>query len=306
VAGTSLKPAVATIWILLFAAGAIAQELQPRAYLPSPVGATFVGLSYSRNVGGLLFDPTVPVTDAHVVADVISLSAGQSLNVFGRSAQLLAVLPYVRADLTGTLAGAPQYRYRSGIPDPLLRFAMNIIGAPAMHRKDFVRFRQKTIIGASLSVTAPWSQYDPNLVLNLGTNRWAYKPELGISRAFRDRWLFEGAFGAWLYTANKQNYGNTTRTQDPLGSVQIHVVRVLPRRIWVAFDGTFYTGGRTYVNGAPGATYQANSRLGLTVGMVLDRRQAIRAAYFQGATTRVGSDIASTSVAYQVLALTGK
>jgi hypothetical protein len=215
------------------------------------------------------------------------------------------VLPYVVADLHGKVSGAQREAHRSGLADSFFRFAMNIKGAPAMHLPEFAKYRQKTVIGASLSVNAPSGQYDPNILVNIGTNRWALKPEVGISHPYR-RWVFEGAAGVWFYTHNTDYFGNSVRTQNPLGSIQAHVVRFLPHRSWLAFDSTFYTGGRSTVNGGLKNDYQGNTRIGVTYGISLSRRQALKFAYFSGATTRVGADIRSVSVAYQIIWMKGR
>jgi hypothetical protein len=276
------------------------QELQPRAYFPAPVGMNFLSISYSYNSGGLLFDPSLPVENGDVKAGIPSIALGSTLGVFGRTGQVLAVLPYATANVSGTIMGVQQSRRRSGLADSTFRFAMNIHGAPAMHLKEFAEYHPGTVIGASLTATAPTGQYDPNLLINLGTNRWAFKPELGISH-FVGKWDFEVALGAWLYTRNSNFYGGSFRTQDPLGSMQAHVVRLLPHRTWLAADGTFYVGGRTYVGNTIRADFQGNTRLGATFGIALRRREALRFAYFRGATTRIGSDIGSISVTYQVI-----
>jgi hypothetical protein len=287
--------------LLLFASiTVLGQELQPRAYLPAPVGLSFFGISYSGNSGGLLFDPSLPVEDGHVNASIPTVAFGKALNAFGRTGQFLAVLPYVVADVSGKVAGVEASRHRSGLADSTFRFAMNIHGAPAMHLKEFASYHPKTLVGASLTVIAPTGQYDPNVLVNIGTNRWAFKPELGLSH-FRGKWEFEAAFGAWLYTKNSNFYGGTFRTQDPLGSIQAHVVRLLPHRMWAAFDGTFYTGGRTHVGNTIKADYQGNTRFGATLAIAIGPRQVLKFAYFDGTTTRIGSDISSISVAYQVI-----
>jgi hypothetical protein len=298
----AVRSGVGTRVLLAFLASATisAQELQPRAYLPAPVGLKFFGVSYSSNVGGLLFDPSLPIEDAHVNANVADVSLGASIGVFGRTGQLLAVLPYVIADVSGKVAGIGASRHRSGLADSTFRFAMNLYGAPAMRLSEFAKYHPKTLVGVSLTVTAPTGQYDPNVLVNIGTNRWAFKPELGISH-FRGKWEFEAAFGAWLYTKNSAFYGRTFETQDPLGSIQGHLVRILSPKTWLALDGTFYTGGRTYVGNTIKADYEGNTRFGATLGIALNRRQALRIAYFDGTTTRVGSDISSISIAYQVI-----
>jgi hypothetical protein len=297
--------AIALVLLLACAATALnAQEMQPRAYIPAPVGLGFFGVSYSRNSGGLLFDPSLPVTNAQVDANVGVFSVGQSLGVLGRSAQVLAILPYVQADMTGQLAGTDQYRYRSGLGDSVFRYAMNIYGAPAMHLPEFAKYRQRVIVGASITVSAPTGQYDPRLLLNIGANRWGFKPELGVSKAL-GKWVVEGAAGVWLYTENTNFYGGKTRTQDPLGSIQGHLVRHLSKRTWAAFDATFFTGGRSTINHQDKSDYMGNTRLGATFGLMIGRRQTLRISYFDGTITRVGSDIGSIGIAYSVITVRG-
>ncbi len=288
-----------------FAAGLAGQELQPRAYIPAPTGVNFVGISYSNGVGGLLFDPSLPVTDTHVNANTVTLALGQTWGVLGRTAQTLAILPYVSANLDGRLAGMPEHRYRSGLADATFRFAINLHGAPAMHVREYASYHQKTIIGASLTLTTPSGQYDPNKEINIGTNRYAFKPELGVSRAI-GKWTLEGAAGVWLYTSNSQFTGNAVRTQIPLGSLQAHVVRDLPHRIWLSGDLTYYNGGRSQVDGRDTATYLGNSRAGVTLGIGLTARQAIKVSYFDGVLSRVGVDIRSIGVSYNVIWLKGR
>ncbi len=278
--------------------------MQPRAYFPAPVGINFFGIGYSHHTGGLLFDPSLPIEDANVVANTGTFSFGQTLGVLGRSAQVLAIVPYLQADMTGLFAESPSYRYRSGLGDMVFRYAMNIHGAPAMHLPEYAKYRQKTIVGASITVSAPTGQYDPSLLINIGTNRWAFKPEAGVSRALGN-WVIEGAAGVWLYTANKDFYGGQTRTQRALGSLQGHFLRLLPHRTWVAFDGTFFWGGRSTVNGAEMSDYQGNSRLGVTFGVVISQRQSLKISYFNGVTARIGTDIGSLGIAYNFILMKG-
>jgi hypothetical protein len=294
------------IVVLLWPGPVCGQEMQPRAYLPSPIGVGFAGISYSYSSGDLLFDPSLPVEDGHISAHLPTLSLGGVFSTFGRTTQVLAVMPYAFADLSGRLEGQPQYRYRSGLTDMSFRCAINLRGAPAMTRRQFAEYQQKTIIGVSLTVSAPTGQYDPKKLINIGTNRWAFKPEVGMSRAFARKWAVEGAFGAWLYTRNPRFNDNLERTQRPLWSTQAHVVRVFNRRHWLAYDLTYFAGGAALVNGQVAATYQSNIRMGGTYGFLFTPRQAIRFSYFNGVTTRIGSDTSAVGVAYQFLWATGR
>lgn len=300
------RPPVRSVFLLTcLVAQLAAQELQPRAYIPTPVGLNYFGFGYSNNKGGVLFDPTLPVEDLQVKAHIPSIMFAQTLDVAGRTAQLLVVAPYVVADLEGGASGVRQSLYRSGLGDATFRYAMNIYGAPAMSLKEYAEYRQKTIIGASITVIAPIGQYDPNRLVNISTNRWEFKPEVGVSRAL-GKWTIEGAAGVWLFTANNRYLGGSARTQDPLGSLQFHVVRFLPHRIWLAGDWTFFTGGRSQVDGRDRPDYMGNTRLGVTAGIAITRRQAIKVTYFNGVWSRVGSDMSSFGVSYSVIWRNGR
>lgn len=277
-----------------------AQEMQPRAYVPAPVGLNFFGISYSNNMGGLLFDPSLPLKDVQASSHVSTLAFGQTVAALGRSAQLLVVLPYVVANLDGSFLGLQRHEYRSGLADTTLRFAINLHGAPALTRAEFARCRPKTIVGASVTVTPPTGQYDPAKVVNIGTNRWAVKPEIGASRSL-GAWSIEGALGVWLYTQNDQFAGRSVRSQVPLGSVQAHVVRFLPHRMWISGDFTFFTGGRTRIDGADSGDYLGNSRYGVTFGISPAPRHAIKFTFFDGLHTRIGTDVRSIGVAYNIV-----
>jgi hypothetical protein len=208
-------------------------------------------------------------------------------------------LPYVWGNLQGNVAGQFQQARRSGLGDPVLRFAVNLHGARAMDLKEFVKYRQKTIVGASVVVVAPLGQYDSAKAVNLGGNRWAFKPEIGISKAVRKMFV-DLYLGAWLFTANNNSQGRI-RTQNPIATSQFHLSYNARPKLWVAFDATFYAGGRTSLNGVRGNDLQRNSRVGGTLSVKLDRRQSLKFAYSRGFFTTIGGDFQSVSVAYQYL-----
>src|SRR5262249_55303415 len=149
------------------------------------------------------------------------------------------VLPYTRLSGSALLAGQPQTREVSGFADPRFRFSVNFFGAPALSAKEFASYRQDLIVGASLQVAAPWGQYDDSKLANIGTNRWAFKPELGVSKAW-ESWIFEIAPSVTLYTDNHDFLNGGTVTQAPLYAVQGHLIHNFPHGIWAALDATYY------------------------------------------------------------------
>jgi hypothetical protein len=276
-----------------------AQELDPRAYSISPTGVNFAVAGFTRSSGDLNFDPSLPIDDAHSVLHVGFFAYARALDFFGRSANVAFTVPYVWGNVEGKVNGDPQQAHRSGLANPAVRFSTNIFGAPAMSIEEFAGYRQKTNIGASVVVVPPLGQYDPARLVNIGTNRWAVKPEIGISQRL-GRWYFDFYLGAWVFSAN-DNYRGSRRTQDPIASAQVHVSYNLKPRLWAAFDANFYTGGRTSIDGVPRLDLQRNSRVGGTVAIPLSKRQSLKFTASSGAVTNIGADFFSIGVAYQYL-----
>lgn len=285
--------------VVLSIARGFGQELEPRAYSVSPGGTNFVVFAYGRSAGDLSFDPTLPIEDAKASVNTASVGYFRSFNFLGRSANVALAVPYLLGSTEGRLADEFQAITRSGLPDPWLRFGINLVGAPAMDLKEFVNYRQKSNLGASLVVVAPIGQYDPNKLINIESNRWAFKPELGLSRAI-GRSVLDFYAGAWLFTAN-DNFQGRIREQDPIGTTQFHLSYNLRRRLWAAFDANFFVGGRTTVNGIRRLDFQRNSRIGTTVSIPLSRRQSVKVAFSTGAFTTIGADFIAFAIGYQYL-----
>jgi hypothetical protein len=254
---------------------------------------------FGRSSGSLNFDPSLPVEDASAVLHGTFLAYAHALDFFGRSANVAVTLPYAWGDLEGKVNGNVEQAHRSGVSNPAARFAVNLYGAPAMDLGKFARYREKTIIGASITVVVPLGQYDPARFVNIGTNRWGAKPELGLSQRF-GRWDLDLYMGIWVFTAN-DNYRGRRRKQDPIASAQTHISYSFRPRLWIAFDANFYTGGRTSVDGIPGNDLQRNSRLGGTISIPIMKRQSLKVSGSSGAVTNIGADFISIGVAYQYL-----
>jgi len=274
-----------------------AQELNPAAYTPAPTGVNAVTVTAGYNRGDLAFDPSGPIDDASASITASTLAYFRTLNVAGRSANVGLILPYVVGDLEGLYLGQPAAVYRSGLGDVNLRFAVNLLGAPAMTPKEFQSYRTRTLIGASLIARGPTGQYDSAKLINIGTNRWGFKPEVGIVHVM-GRWSVDAYLGGWFFTDNTDFYGGLTREQDPILSTQAHVRRAFSRKVWAAIDANFWWGGETTVNGVTNDDLQRNSRVGLTCAVRLSARHSLRVAASRGAFTRIGGDFDSIGLSY--------
>jgi hypothetical protein len=284
---------------LVFAATrACAAELEPRAYANAPVGLNFLIAGYAYSEGGLSFSEASPIKDAHLRIHTEAVAYARTLDVWGKSGKFDVILPYSQLSGTAMVDGQTREREISGLQDPRFRFSVNLHGAPALSMQEFAGYRQDLIIGASVQVSAPVGQYDAGKLVNLGTNRWFIKPDVGISKAFGPLTL-ELSTGVFFFTNNDDFYGGTTLEQDPVFSTQAHVIYSFGRGVWGALDGTYDYGGRTTVGGVRGDDVQANSRVGGTLALSVDRNNSIKLYASTGTSTRTGSDYTLGGVAWQ-------
>jgi Putative MetA-pathway of phenol degradation len=237
-------------------------------------------------------------TDASSTISTTALSIGRVFRLGDRSANIGVAVPYVIGNVEGQVLGIPDSVQRSGLADLRVRAAMNLYGAPAMTAREFAAYRQSTIVGVSLHVVVPVGQYASRKLINIGTNRWAFKPEVGLSRA-RGRWTIETYGGVWLFTTNDEFFGDHVREQRPIALLQFHVEYTIRRGMWIAGNANFYAGGRTVIDGRASADLQRNSRVGVTWLFPAGRGRAVRLAVSRGAYTTVGADFTSLSAVYQ-------
>jgi hypothetical protein len=283
----------------LFAATAAhAQDIEPRAYSNAPVGVNFLILGTAMTRGALSFDASVPLTDASFRTSNLILAYARVIDIAGMSGKFDLVAPYSHLAGTADFAGQPVERNITGFSNPAARLSINLYGAPALSLPEFQGYRQDLIVGASFRVFAPWSQYDPTRLANIGTNRWAFKPELGFSKVL-DRWTLEGQAAATFFTDNTEFFGGKTRSQKPLYSAQGHVIYSFVSGIWASMDATYFTGGRTTVDGTPKDDEQRNWRVGGTLAFPIDRRNSIKLYGSSGVAARTGNNFDLLGLAWQ-------
>ena len=278
--------------------GARAQEIEPRAYSNIPIGVNFLIGGYGYAEGGLVTDPSLPLENANLQTHTTVFAYARSFDVRGQSGKFDVILPYSWISGTAEFAGQPREREVSGFGDPRLRFSLNLYGAPARSLEEFASYRQDTIVGASVQVSVPSGQYDPDKLINIGTHRWFVKPELGVSKAWGS-WTLELATAVTFFSDNDDFLDGKTREQDPIYSVKGGLIYGFRNGIWVALNGTYLTGGRTTVDGVEGNDLQKNSLAGVTVALPVDRYNSVKLYASTGVSTRIGSDSDTIGIAWQ-------
>ena len=283
-----------------------AQDLRPRAYVITPMHWNAVILGYAFNDGSIFFGSALPITNASGRYSVPNISYYHAFSFFGRSANFTATLPYVVGTFQGELSGSQQQIYRSGLADSLYRVSVNLIGGPAMQPREFAKWKQKTLLGASIQIVAPTGQYYPSHLINPGNNRWVFKPELGFSHRWGN-WIVDAYAGAWLFTENT-NYltgsqfskRQNTLAQSPIGSVEMHLSYDVKPRLWASIDGNYWYGGGTTVDNVIRiGTLQSDSRIGGTISVPFTKHQSVKFSYSDGTLARIGGSFQTVSIAWQ-------
>ncbi len=290
--------ALAACLLLAVACGARAQDIEPRAYSNAPVGVNFLIAGYAYTQGALSSDPASPLTDANLRTSSAVLAYARVLDLWGMSGKFDAIVPYTWLSGSAQFAGEPVQREVDGFGDPRFRFSVNLYGAPALTFKEFAAYQQDLIVGASLQISVPWGQYDPSRLVNIGTNRWSFKPELGVSKTVGP-WTLEVAAAATLYTDNEDFFGGSTRAQDPLYSLQGHAIYSFRGGIWGSLDATYFTGGRTTLGGTQSNDLQQNWRLGGTLAFPVDLHNSIKLYASSGVSARTGNNFDLLGIAWQ-------
>jgi len=266
--------------LIMLATDALAEDLEPRSYANTPVGINFLLMGYSNLLGHVKANPP-----SHV-------------DVWGSSGKFDIVVPEAKLTGSALLAGEPKERDVTGLIDPRLRFSVNLYGAPAMSLAEFPSYQQDVIIGASLAITAPLGQYDDSRLINLGNNRWSFKPELGVSKRVGHVTLELSGAGTF-FTDNDELLGNHVLSQDPIYQIQGHLIYAFSNGVWVSLDATYFAGGSTSVDGVSNHDFQENTRYGCTLTLPLNHNHSIKLNASNGGHTRTGSDYDAVGVVWQ-------
>ncbi|MEF8718568.1 MAG: transporter [Candidatus Accumulibacter necessarius] len=258
----------------------------------------FLITGYAYTEGAVPFDASLPVENARLRTSSLVLAYARVLDLWGKSGKFDAIVPYTSLSGTAELAGQPVDREANGLADARFRLSVNLYGAPALTLQEFRNYEQDLIVGASLQVSVPWGQYDSSRVVNIGTNRWSFKPEVGISQA-AGPWTVEFQAAGTFFADNKDFFGGSTRSQDPIYSLQGHVIYGSRSGIWGSLDATYFTGGRTTVNGVTKDDLQQNWRLGGTLAFPVDVRNSVKLYGSSGVSARTGNNYDLIGIAWQ-------
>jgi hypothetical protein len=248
--------------ILCLPSSLSAQFTDPRAYDSAPVGTNQIELSYIFARANASIDTSLIVSGAELKLNQGTIDYSRYFGLIRRVAWIEALIPFARLD--GSVTGAPVAGYRIGFGDSSYGLSILLKGAPALDVAQFASYRPATTVGLSLAVTAPTGTYDAGKILNLGSDRWSFKPELALSHPFgpRQKWEFDAYANVYFFTDNRAWHGVEILGQRPLPGIEGHLSYSFTPGVWASFDARYSFAGETFVDNVAQSNAQQNLILG--------------------------------------------
>ena len=277
---------------------ACAQFTDPRNYQNTPVGINQLELGYAYVRSDTSIDESFIVSGA-------TLNLNQGLIDYTRYFALLHRLAWAEAtipvaNLSGSISGTGITASTTGTGDSAYSAALLLKGGPALTPQQFANAETTTSVGLSLSITAPTGQYDPNKLFNLGSGRWSFKPEIGLSTPFGpdQRWVFDAYANTYLYTNNTRYRGVEVLRQRALLGLEGHISYTFSNTVWASFDTRYSFLGATNVSGVNQNDSQQNFIVGSELVVAPTPRNAFIFEFAKAAIHKNGDSLTGFTVRY--------
>ncbi len=281
------------VWLGIILPG-WSQDLQPRRWTHLPIDSNFGGIGFIYTSADIAFDPVLRIDDVVLDLQTIPVKYIWSFGLLGKSARVEWLQAYQDAEWNGLVAGVPTRAARSGWSDMSFRFAVNLLGAPPLNREEFAQYQatatSDTIVGAGVEVQLPTGEYFPDRLLNLGTNRVTFRPQLGVVHR-QGPWTAEMTASSWFFTDNDDFFSGNYLEQAPLHTIQGYVDYTIQPGHWVGAGVAYAVGGESTVSGLPKDDPRDAVVWGCSWGYSLSKQVNSQLTYFSQRTlTAVGSD----------------
>jgi len=272
----------------------LADELEPRRWAHLPINTNFLGAGYAYTEADIGLDPVLKLEDVQMEMDTWAAKYIRTFSLLDKTARIDVLQAYQEGSWTGLLDGVPRKVTRSGWADTLLRFAINLYGAPPLEGEAYAKYRAatevETIAGAGLSVQLPTGDYMDDKLINLGTNRFTFRPQIGVIHA-RGKLSMEATGYVTLYTDNDDFFNGKRLEQDPLYVINGHLVYTFRPGVWVGASAGYDYGGRSTVDGAEKDDRKQDLIWALSFGFPVNRHLGVKLGYIATRTQEsTGSD----------------
>ena len=290
--------ALVTFSALYFPEQTCAQFTDAHNYDNTPAGINQIELSYSYVHSNASIDSSLVIAGAKLNLDQGTISYTRYFGVAKRLTWASAGVPI--AGLSGEVTGTSIKGSVAGAGDSSYQVGALLRGGPALSISQFESYKPATILGASLTITAPTGLYDATKILNLGADRWSFKPEVALSHQFgsEQKWQVDAYGNAYFYTQNTSYHGREILRQEPLPGFEGHISYAVNEKLWVSLDTRYSFRGSTLVNGAPQDNSQQNFVLGSEMSISLNARNSLTFEFAEALVHRNGPALSGFSVKY--------
>jgi hypothetical protein len=279
-----------------------ALELEPRQWNHLPVGTNFFGVGYAYTQANIYFDPALRLEDVEMGLHTMAAKYIRTFGLFGKSARIDLSQGYQDGQWTGLLDGTQASTSRSGLTDTFVRLAVNLYGAPALSGKAFQRYRAAkntgTIVGIGLALRLPTGDYMEDKLINIGKNRFALRPQLGISY-HRGKWAMEASGEVAFHGENDEFFNGNRLEQKPLYIVHGHLVYTFLPGLWVEASAGYDHGGESRLNGIDNNDTRRDIAWALRFAYPISRTLGVKVSYINSRTLEsVGFDSDTVSAGF--------
>ena len=270
----------------------------PRAYENTAVGTNQLELGYTYVHADASLDTSLVVAGAKLNINQGIIDYTRYFGFFNHVMWVEAGVPV--AGLSGSISGTNIQGSNTGSGDSSYAFAMLLKGGPALSVEQFEQYQPTTTLGLSLTMTAPTGSYQSNKILNLGSDRWSFKPEFAWSHPFgrEQKWELDAYANVSFYTDNTSYHGKEILRQDPLPAIEGHLSYSFTENIWASFDTRYSFRGTTAVDGVPQGNAQQNFILGTEMNVSLNPRNTLIFEFAKALVHNNGPAVTGFSVRY--------
>jgi len=266
---------LSAVGAMYFPCAVYGQFTDPRTYANAPVSVNQLELDYTHATADDSIDTALVIGGSHLEVNEVSVAYTRTFGVMDRLAWIKASVPF--AYVSGSVAETRLSSSVAGAGDASLQLTTLLLGGSALSVADFEKYEPTTSVGVSLTVNGPSGEYNPNSVLNLGSNRWSFKPEIGISHPFGpdQKWVVDGYFYAYFFTDNTEYHGTEILRQEPLPGFEAHVSYNITPDLWASLDANYAFRGTTFIDGVDQNNAQKNLTVGTEAYWTLNARHSI-------------------------------
>ena len=225
----------------LLAGSALANDAKD--YIPAPAGTAVLVYYFDHSSGNETYQDGARITSAtNLTTDVGVFRGIYWGQLAGHTTSLNLILPVGNLQLDGAAIGNAQSS--TGLGDPIVVGSIHLYENP----------KTKTYFAVAGYLTLPLGEYRNDQILNMGSHRWAVKPEMGLEQGFGNSGFNLGIYANIQFYTNNNDYtpAGFTLKQEPTYGAEAHLTYDFTKSVYVGVDYYYKGGGKTSVDNDSG------------------------------------------------------